>query len=51
MKKIYTQELADVLMVAMYGVEGMDEDTTLEQAVAILENKPGGLFEYKERKR
>ncbi|GEP20621.1 hypothetical protein P3T66_06655 [Latilactobacillus sakei] len=50
MKKIKSNELANVLMIAMYGVEGMDEGTTLEQAVEILNSKPNGLFEYEERK-
>ncbi|WP_164882256.1 hypothetical protein [Latilactobacillus curvatus] len=51
MKQIKSNELADVLMLAMYGAEGMDEDTTLEEAVEILASRPGGLFEYEERKR
>lgn len=46
MKQIKSNELADVLTLAMYGAEGMDEDTTLEQAVEILNSNPNGLFEY-----
>jgi hypothetical protein len=50
MKKIKSSEVADILMKMMYGAEGMDGDTTLEEAVTILTNKPNGLFEYEVKK-
>ena len=45
MEQVTSKRLAELLTLAMYGAEGMDEDTTLAEAVEILSKRPGGLFE------
>lgn len=45
MKQITSKQVAELLTLATYGVEGMDEDTTLAEAIDFFQNHPGGLFE------
>ena len=45
MKQITSKQVAELLMLATYGVEGINEDTTLAEAIDFFNCHPGGLFE------